>query len=128
MALLSQGGPAFAHPLGASPGAAKVTKRIASALAIALDATGTSWREETTRVVLGELGHGAEEATLRGIRMAARECEYRLTLAAILERIPKQRPAERLSWPRYTEAQKLEARARLQFIRDKAGLSRKEGV
>ena len=65
-----------------------MTKRIAAALAIAQDATGTRWRDETTRFVLSELEKEPDEqSVLDAIRLAARELNYRLTLAAILERV-----------------------------------------
>ena len=64
-----------------------MSDKVKSALAVALSVTGTKWNDEALLFALGELANENEDATLDAIRKAARECEYRLTLAAILERI-----------------------------------------
>ena len=65
-----------------------MSDRVRTAFATALSVTGTKMSDEAVLFVLDELAKEKDEdAVLDAIRKAVRECEYRLTLAAILTRI-----------------------------------------
>ena len=67
-----------------------MSDKVTAALLLAMDATSTPWKDETVRYVLAKLQRDIdrdEQAVLDAIDKAARECEFKLKLAAILDRI-----------------------------------------
>lgn len=75
-----------------------MSSRIAKALAVTAELTGTDLTPAAARVMVQDLTEWPEEQVLAALRRCRRELKGRLTLAAILERIDDGRPSPDEAW------------------------------